>query len=48
MFEGLDEEMKRDEQATSTKRERNLFYAVVFLVSCILFAGLYAGIKYLE
>ncbi len=48
MFNGLDEQIKQDHQATSTPRERQLFYAVVVLVSCILFAGLYAGIKYLE
>lgn len=48
MFDGLDDEIKRDNQATSTPRERRLFYAVVLLVSGILFGGLYAGIKFLE
>jgi hypothetical protein len=48
MFTSLEEEIKRDDQATSTPRERRLFYAVVLLVSAILFSGLYAGIKYLE
>jgi len=48
MFTGLDEEIERDDRATSTPRERRLFYAVVLLVSAILFSGLYAGIKFLE
>jgi hypothetical protein len=48
MFNTLDDEIKRDNQATTTARERRLFYAVVLLVSGILFSGLYAGIKYLE
>jgi hypothetical protein len=48
MFTNLDEEIKHDDQATTTPRERRLFYVVVLLVSGILFCGLYAGIKYLE
>ena len=48
VFNTLDDEIKRDDQATSTPRDRRLFYAVVLLVSVILFSGLYAGIKYLE
>lgn len=48
MFESLDDEMRRDEKATTTPRERKLFYVAVMLVSIILFGGLYAGIKYLE
>jgi hypothetical protein len=48
MFNSLDEEMKHDDQATSTPRERRIFYAAVMMVSIILFGGLYAAIKYLE
>ena len=47
MFTSLDEEIKRDYQASTTPRERRLFYIVVLLASGILFSGLYAGIKYL-
>lgn len=48
MFTSLDEEMKHDDQVASTPQGRRLFYAVVLLVSAILFSGLYAGIRYLE
>jgi hypothetical protein len=48
MFNSLDEELKRDDQETSTPRERWLRYAAVLLVSMVLFGGLYAGIHFLE
>ena len=48
MFSSLEDEMKRDERASATPRERRLFYAVVTLVSIILFGGLYAGLRYME
>jgi hypothetical protein len=48
MFTSLDEEIKRDDQASTTPRERRLFYIMVLLISGILFSGLYAGIKYFE
>jgi hypothetical protein len=48
MFDSLDEDFIRNDQSTSTTRERRLFYAVVILVSIILFGGLYAGLRYLE
>ena len=48
MFTSLDEEIKRDDQASTTPRGRWLFYIVVLLASGILFSGLYAGIMYLE
>jgi hypothetical protein len=48
MFNSLDEEIKRDDHATSTARERWLRYAAVLLVSAVLFGGLYAGIRFLE
>jgi hypothetical protein len=47
MFNSLDEEIKRDDQATSTPRERCLRYAAVLLVSIALFGSLYAGIRFL-
>ena len=47
MFNSLDEEIQRDDQATSAPHERWLRYAVVLLVSIVLFGGLYAGIRLL-
>ena len=48
MFNSLDEEIKRDDQATSTSRERWLRYTAVLVISVVLFGGLYAGIRFLE
>ena len=48
MFNSLDEEIKRDDQATSTARERWLRYGAVLLASIVLFGSLYAGIRFLE
>ena len=48
MFDSLEEEMKRNDEATSSPRERWLRYAAVLLVSLVLFGGLYAGIRFLE
>ncbi len=48
MFNSLEEEIKRYDQATSTPRERWLRYAAVLLASIVLFGGLYAGIRLLE
>jgi hypothetical protein len=48
MFNSLDEQIERDDQATSTPRERWLRYAAVLLLSAVLFVGLYAGIRFLE
>lgn len=47
MFDGLDEEIARDDRQTSP-RERWLRYAAVLLLSIALFGGLYFGIKFLE
>jgi hypothetical protein len=48
VFNSLDEEIKRDDQATSTSQERWLRYMAVVLVSVVLFGGLCAGIRFLE
>jgi hypothetical protein len=48
MFNSLDEEIKRDEDAASTPQSRWLLYTVVLLVSLALFAALYLGIRLLE
>jgi hypothetical protein len=44
MFCSLDEQIRRADQATTTTRERSLYYAAVLLISIVLFGGLYAGI----
>jgi len=48
MFNSLDEQMKKDDQATSTLGEHCLVYAAVLVASVVLFGALYAGIHFLE
>ena len=48
MFNSLEDEIKRDEQRTSTPTQRWLLYLTVFAAPVILFGGLYAGIRFLE
>ena len=48
MFDSLDEQMKRDEQATSTKTERMMKYAAVAVTSVLLFGSLYLGVSLLD
>ena len=48
MFNSIDDEIRRDDQATTTPRERWLRYAAVFVVTVALFGSLYAGIKFLD
>ena len=44
MFEALDDQMKIDEQRASTKRERVILWAVIAVLSIILFGALYFGL----
>ncbi|MFZ5928692.1 MAG: hypothetical protein ACOYX1_14755 [Acidobacteriota bacterium] len=48
MFESLDDQMKHDEMETTTPREKWLKWVLVGVVSVLLFAGLYAGVRLLE
>jgi hypothetical protein len=48
MFEALDERMKHDEEEVTTPREKYLKWALVGVVSLILFGGLYMGVRLLE
>lgn len=48
MFTSLDEQIKHDDDAVSTPQERWMRYAGVFLISVLLFGGLYAVIRFLE
>lgn len=45
MFEVLDDQMRIDEQKATTKRQRLLLWAVIALVSIILFGALYFGLS---
>jgi hypothetical protein len=45
MFEALDDQMKIDEQKASTKRERVIIWAVIAVLSVVLFGALYFGLS---
>jgi hypothetical protein len=48
MFETLDDRIKQDSKAETTPRERLLKWVLVVIVSLVLFAGLYMGVRLLE
>jgi len=48
MFNSIDDEIKRDEEAASTPRERYVRALAVLLLAIVMFGGLYAGIRFLE
>ena len=48
MFDSLDDQMKQDEAAVSTREERWLRKLIVIVISLFLFAGLYAVIRFWE
>jgi hypothetical protein len=48
MFESLDDTMKHDEEAVTSKKERILKWVLVGVVSLVLFGGLYMGVRLLE
>ena len=48
MFESLDEQIKHDLDAQTTKKQRLLLYIVVAIASVILFGGLYFGVRLIE
>lgn len=47
MFESLDEQMKHDEQETTTPKEKYMKWVLVALVSLAVFGGLYMGVRVL-
>lgn len=47
MFESLDEQMKHDEEATTTPKEKYMKWVLVALVSLAVFGGLYMGVRVL-
>jgi hypothetical protein len=45
MFEGLDETMKHDAEAQSTRTERLLPWAIGILATVLVLGGLYAAVR---
>jgi len=48
MFDSLDEQMKHDARAESTRTERVFVWVAVAVVSVLVFGGLYFGVRMLE
>ena len=48
MFETLDDQIKHDIQSESTKTERFLRWAVAFVVTVLVLAGLYIGVGQID
>ena len=48
MFESLDEQIKHDLDAQSSKKQRMLLWLAVAVASVILFGGLYFGVRLIE
>jgi hypothetical protein len=48
MFDSLSDRIKQDEHAEVNNTERFVRWAIVLLVSVLLFSGLYLGVKFLE
>lgn len=47
MFDSLDDQIKEDDKAASSPKERLLMWAFVAVVSVLLFGGLYFGVRVL-
>ena len=48
MFENLDDRMKQDDEAETTRTQRWLKWLVVCAVSVVVFGALYLGVSLLE
>ena len=48
MFESLDDQMKHDAAAETTKREQAVKWVVVAALSVLVFGGLYFAVRVLE
>ncbi|MEP7364015.1 MAG: hypothetical protein ABI972_12230 [Acidobacteriota bacterium] len=48
MFDSLDEQIKQDDRAASSTKERVLVWLSVAVVSVVVFGGLYMGIRLLD
>jgi hypothetical protein len=47
MFDSLDEQMKHDDAAGTTARQRMLKWALIAIASLLFFGGVYAAIRML-
>jgi hypothetical protein len=48
MFESLDEQMKLDEHKATSNIERLIRWALIVLLSVIVFGGLYLGVHLMQ
>jgi hypothetical protein len=48
MFDSLADRIKQDDRDAVNKTERYLRWALVAVVSLVLFGGLYIGVRFLE
>ncbi len=45
MFDSLADQIRHDDQAETTRRDRLIRYIVIAVVSVLVFVGLYMGIR---
>jgi len=48
MFESLDDQMKHDAKAEKTPRERLVEYLMIAVLSVVIFAGLFFGVRLMQ
>ncbi|MFN3325942.1 MAG: hypothetical protein ACK5AZ_20790 [Bryobacteraceae bacterium] len=48
MFESLDDQIKNDERAATTSRERTLRWVAVAAITVFIFGGLYVAMMLVE
>ena len=48
MFDSLDDQMKQDDRASTSWRERILVWVGVAVISVLVFGGLYYGVRSLS
>jgi hypothetical protein len=48
MFDSLDEQIRKDEDRTSTSTSRMVRYALYLLVGALVFGGLIAGVHFMS
>ncbi len=48
MFENLDDVMKHDDDAASTKQARLLKWLAIIILSVVVFGGLYLGVRLVQ
>jgi hypothetical protein len=48
MFDSLDEQMKHDDQAVTSSKEKVLRWIAIGVISILVFGGLYFGVSLME